>query len=209
MSILNLKNSFSKIGKPVRLVRRFKKDENGATAVEFAFVAGPFFLLVFAIFETAIYFWANQYLETIVDDVTRLYRTGQFVSTNPQWDIRTKQGFDDEICRRVKAMFDCDDIITQVDQAPRNNPNNFVGIPLPPRSDDPANFQGTKFMPPERFPAEICPLRVTQVTASYEWPTFTNYSAPLLANDRNSNALINVTTITRTEDFTLQPGSNC
>ena len=41
-----------------RLLRRFRGDRSGATAVEFAMVSVPFFGLLFAIFETAFVFLA-------------------------------------------------------------------------------------------------------------------------------------------------------
>src|ERR1700687_1379750 len=58
---------------PGRLLRR----EDGAAAVEFALVAAPFLALLFAIMETALVFFAGQYLETVVTDTSRLIMTGQ------------------------------------------------------------------------------------------------------------------------------------
>lgn len=202
--MLSFANASSWFRKPVRTVKRFKKDESGVTAVEFAIVGGPFFLLIFAIIETVIFFWANQYLETVVDDVTRLYRTGQITSTSPAWDISTKQGLDDELCRRIVALFDCENIFVQVDQEQR-----FQDLPLPPRGDNQNNFSNGNFAPQERFPPQICPLQVIQITASYVWPIFTNYSAPLVSEGFGSDALINVTAVARTENFPIAVSANC
>ena len=49
-------------------LRRFRKDKKGAAAIEFAFVAIPFFALMFAIVETAMAFFFNQILETATAD---------------------------------------------------------------------------------------------------------------------------------------------
>jgi len=46
-------------------------------AVEFAFVAAPFFALLFAIFETALMFWTSQVLEESLSQVSRSLITGQ------------------------------------------------------------------------------------------------------------------------------------
>lgn len=202
--MLSIANASSWFKKPVRTVKRFKKDESGVTAVEFAIVGGPFFLLVFAIIESAIFFWANQYLETIVDDVTRLYRTGQFVSTTPQWDITTKDGLEDELCRRIVALFDCDELFVQVDLE-----DEFIDLPLPPEPGNQNNFTNGRFTPDERFPDEVCPRKVIQITASYVWPVFTNYAAPLVSEGFDSDALINVTAVARTEGFQTAVNSNC
>src|SRR5438105_11159770 len=71
------------IGARMRLVfvrsagRRMLVREDGAVAVEFAFVAAPFLALLFAILETGLVFFANQTLETVIADSGRFIMTGQ------------------------------------------------------------------------------------------------------------------------------------
>jgi Flp pilus assembly protein TadG len=60
---------------------RFARDRKGATAVEFAFVAAPFFLLVFAILEIALIFFASAIIEEAVADAARDIRTGELQSS--------------------------------------------------------------------------------------------------------------------------------
>jgi hypothetical protein len=178
-------------------VKRFKKNEEGTTAVEFAIIGGPFFLLIFAIIETSLLFFANQYLETVIDDVARLYRTGQIANIDTKAKLRT------EICSRIVALFTCSDLKFHVDAAPK-----FSGLedPLDPSAhlDADGNFD-----PPERFPPNLCPNQVLELTASYEWPIYANYSAPLVASGLNDNAFINVTAVVRTEGFPKPPGFTC
>lgn len=64
-------------GRLARLICRFRKNENGATAVEFALISIPFLGLLFAIFETAFVFFATQGVEAAVNDAARLVMTGQ------------------------------------------------------------------------------------------------------------------------------------
>ncbi len=67
-------------GKPARrglLLRRFGRDRRGATAIEFALIALPFFALMMAILETFLTFFASQTIETAVNRGARLIRTGQ------------------------------------------------------------------------------------------------------------------------------------
>ena len=197
MSLISKINDFISLSKPIKVVRRFNKNEEGTTAVEFAIIGGPFFLLIFAIIETSLLFFANQYLETVVDDVARLYRTGQISN------IATKEDLKDELCRRVVALFDCTKIITHVDVAAK-----FSDLPEPLVPGDHVNTLGV-YEPPERFPPEICPEEVLQFTASYEWPIYANYSAPLVAEGLNDNALINVTAVVRNENFPIPAGFTC
>lgn len=59
------------------LLRRFRRSQDGATVVEFAFAAVPFFALLFAIIETALMFWTSQVLEESLSQVSRSLVTGQ------------------------------------------------------------------------------------------------------------------------------------
>ena len=76
-----------------RIVRRFNKDREGTTAVEFAILAFPFFLLLFGIIECSLLFFAGQMLESAVDDVGRKIRTGQLDQTMTEDQLRFCTGF--------------------------------------------------------------------------------------------------------------------
>ncbi|MEI9415416.1 pilus assembly protein [Mesorhizobium sp. B2-5-4] len=60
-----------------RSFRRFVRDRRGSTALEFALLAMPFALLVFAILESCISFASQEVMANITDDVARRLRTGQ------------------------------------------------------------------------------------------------------------------------------------
>ena len=54
------------IAASLRFLRRFRRAEKGATAVEFAMVAAPFFFLLFAMIEIAAVFFTSTVLENAV-----------------------------------------------------------------------------------------------------------------------------------------------
>lgn len=168
-------------------VKRFHKEENGATAVEFALIAFPFFLLIFAIIETSLFFFAGQYFETAVDDTLRLFRTGQMDETTTNGQFRA------ELCSRLTVMFDCVDVRTDVQVAAR-----FEDLGEPPVPDP---VTGT--FPPDAFPpgASLGAEVIMQITASYKWPVYTNFAAPLAYESGGDFALIRVTAVTRTEPY--------
>jgi Flp pilus assembly protein TadG len=85
-----------------KIVRRLLRQEEGMAAVEFSFVAAPFLLLLFAILETAIVFFAGQALETAVADSARLIMTGQAQTAG-----LTQSTFKDQVCARIYGLFDC------------------------------------------------------------------------------------------------------
>ena len=62
----------------LRFAKRFKKNEEGATAIEFAFVALPFFALLFGIMELAVVFFINSALVHATSEAGRLIRVGNF-----------------------------------------------------------------------------------------------------------------------------------
>lgn len=75
---------------------RFRKDRKGATVIEFALLAFPFTLLIFAILESCISFAAQEYMQNITDDVARQLRTGQIRRTVSPVDFRQM------ICSRLE-----------------------------------------------------------------------------------------------------------
>ena len=56
---------------------RFLRDRSGSTAIEFALLAIPFSVLVFAILESCISFAGQQVMANVTDDIARQLRTGQ------------------------------------------------------------------------------------------------------------------------------------
>jgi len=84
------------------VARRFIRQQDGATAVEFAMVAAPFLAMVFAIIETALVFFAGQALETAGADSARLIMTGQ-AQTQGYDQAKFKQA----VCAKIYGLFDC------------------------------------------------------------------------------------------------------
>src|ERR1700730_8357794 len=59
------------------ILHRWRKDESGATAVEFAIVALPFVMLLFGVMTICLYFFTYFSLENATWDAARAIRTGQ------------------------------------------------------------------------------------------------------------------------------------
>jgi hypothetical protein len=89
---------------PHGLVRRFIRERKGATAIEFAILALPFFLLLFAILESCVTFAAQQLMTNATEDIARQFRTG---ALKPDEVDRVK--IRKLLCDRMGAMFpgDC------------------------------------------------------------------------------------------------------
>jgi Flp pilus assembly protein TadG len=87
----------------LRTVRRFYGDDVASSGVEFAFVAMPFFLVLFAIFETALFLWAGQMLDTATATSARLILTGQ-----AQTSGMSKDSFKRDLCSHLAGLIDCE-----------------------------------------------------------------------------------------------------
>src|SRR5688572_23573743 len=85
------------------ILRRFRRNRRGSTAVEFALVAPLFFALLFAILEAAIVFFAGQLLELGTAESARLMMTHQAQDSG-----MTETAFKMNLCNRIKVMFKCD-----------------------------------------------------------------------------------------------------
>jgi Flp pilus assembly protein TadG len=83
-------------------LRRFRRDQRGSAAVEFAMIATPFFALLFAIIETSIVFFAGQVLENGLQDSARLLYTHQAQDSG-----MTAAQFKTDLCTRVSVLMSC------------------------------------------------------------------------------------------------------
>jgi len=180
---------------PVRLARRFVRQQDGVAAVEFAFVAVPFLALTFAILETALVFFAGQTLETAVTDAGRLIMTGQ-AQTNG-W---TKDDFKTQVCNRIFGLFDCVngvyvDVQTYTSFAAVNQ--------TPPVNNGVFDQSKMNFSPGAPGDIEV-------VTLYYQWPIYFSPFGIDLANLSNNKRLLIATAVFCNEPFsTATPANSC
>lgn len=80
----------------------FWHDASGTSALEFALVASPFILLLLAVLEVGVVFFANSSLENAVAQGARLIRTGQM--QNQGFDANQ---FKTEVCKHIYAPISC------------------------------------------------------------------------------------------------------
>ncbi|OQM74793.1 pilus assembly protein TadE [Pseudaminobacter manganicus] len=81
-----------------KLSRRFVSERNGSTAIEFAMLAIPFSLLVFAILESCISFAGQEVMANATDSVARQLRTGQLPSSVDKTQLKQL------ICDKMEVM---------------------------------------------------------------------------------------------------------
>ena len=150
----------SRIGRRfLPIAKRFDQNEKGATVVEFALVAIPFFACFFAIVEIGLVFFAGQVLETAVGDAGRLILTGQAQAQNFQLT-----DFKNRICTpAVQTLFTCNNIAIDVRPATTFSTADFSM----PTNTTTHMLDTSGFAYASTAPCDIVVVRVV-----YEWPTF-------------------------------------
>jgi len=167
-------------------IRRFGRNQDGATAVEFGLVALPFVALVFAILEVAIVFFAGQALETSVSYAARLVRTGQ-----AQQQGFNEGQFKDQVCKILSALFDCANGL----KLDVRTYKTFDQIDMSKPVDKDGNLN-TNFTYNPGKGGDIVVVR-----AYYEWPVVINLLGFSLANMPNGTYLLGASAAFRNEPF--------
>lgn len=143
---------------PAKRWLRFRRSEDGGTAVEFAIVVVPFLALLFAILETAIVFFAGQILETAVSDSARLIMTGQ-----AQTGGFNQAKFKQSVCSNIHGLFDCTNGIS-IDV---KTYNSFASVSLANPVDNNGKFSDAGFTYQPGGPGDIVVVRLF-----YQWPVY-------------------------------------
>jgi Flp pilus assembly protein TadG len=84
------------------LTSKFARDRKGSAAIEFAILALPFFVVIFAIAEIAVMYFVDSGLDAALHKAVRQVRVG--VAKNGNWDA-TK--FKQVVCSELSYSFGC------------------------------------------------------------------------------------------------------
>ena len=94
---------FSMLAPLRRLGRRWRGDRRGATAVEFAIIAAPFFFMIFAIIQLALHFMVQVTLDNATATAARQLRTGTVVADGSS-DTSGASSFATSICNNMSWL---------------------------------------------------------------------------------------------------------
>jgi Flp pilus assembly protein TadG len=102
-------------------VRRLRRDDEGTTAIEFALVATPFLMFVFALIGCSAYFFTVSSIEKGMDQASRLLRTGEAAA-----EKLTVAQFRQLICDGAGTWINCNklQIVAQQSGSWANDPAN-------------------------------------------------------------------------------------
>ncbi|WP_440957842.1 TadE/TadG family type IV pilus assembly protein [Oceanicaulis sp. LC35] len=169
-----------------KLSGRFIRAREGAAAVEFALIAAPFFLLIFATLEVALFFLGSTIIENGVNEAARAIRTGQLQQSN-----QTIEDFRGSICERISAVADCSRIQLDVRtfdsfaQSSMTNPLNEDG-----------EIDNTDFTFDPGGGGDVVVVRVF-----YDWQLMAPGVVSGMTNMSGNKRLITATAVFRNEPF--------
>ncbi len=170
------------------LRRRWRRDEDGATAVEFAIIAMVFFWLFIGIVEIGMMMIFNSGLEDGVARAGRMIRTGQVQNGG----LSAAQ-FRDKICDQVVLKTSCKSrLIVDVQKFP-----DFAHIGT---LTEPTLDKTGKLTAPSNFVPGSA-KQVVVVRAFYDWKFFTPLIGQLMSNIGGNRFLLSVATTFRNEPY--------
>lgn len=181
----------------IRLLKKYKEDRDGATALEFAILAVPFLTILFGIIELAVVFFLNSSLTHAMHETARDVRTGEFQGT-----CGDAAQFKTQVCDRL-AIGKCENLRIDVVSSPsgRFQPNL---LPPAPQTEDPANPGN-----PQREPDNYVPTQaraVVVVRAQYYHKLAFPGQLTRLSNQPGNHRLLSTSTAFRNEPF---PSGGC
>jgi Flp pilus assembly protein TadG len=141
------------------LWRRFRRNRRGSTVVEFALIAPVFFALLFAILESALFFFADQTLESVAQNSSRMILTGQ-AQTAGYNEAQFKAQYICPTGSLASVLFNCANVYIDVQSYPA-----FSNITIN------SQINSCNFVPPTNYspgnPGDIVVVRLF-----YQWQLY-------------------------------------
>lgn len=124
----------------MKLPKLWRKNEDGAVAIEFALVAAPFFITIIGILEFCLFFATGMALEGAAHDAARVIRTGEAQKSGDPLTV-----FQERLCSTISVIIDCDGVSYEVIEIPEDS---FYSIAdYGPEFDEDGNLVSQGFAP--------------------------------------------------------------
>nr|WP_234822690.1 TadE/TadG family type IV pilus assembly protein [Ensifer adhaerens] len=162
---------------------RFLRNRKGTTSIEFAILALPFFVVIFASLETFAAFYGDQLLANATETMARKVRTGQITFQQGKPTDMSETEFRQAFCDEISVLMKCS--ATEAGQPSRffldvKAVNDLSKFPvLIPRRTDSNDIDTTGFKFAPGGPGSFNMLR-----AYYRWSVYTDLVRPFITNLR-------------------------
>ena len=178
-----------------RILRRIRRETKGAAGIEFAIIAPVFFMLLWAIFETGLVFFASQTLVHGLQTTSRQIRTGQAAS-----DELTQSQFRTMVCNQVNYLLSCDADKLYIDVQAFSTFGG-VGFPAPLKPDGTFDNVNMNHFDIGESGNISGGSSIVLVRAFYVWPLFTPVFSHFFANMGTDKRLLSASVAFKNEPF--------
>lgn len=171
------------------VLKKWRRNADGVTAIEFAMVAGPFLMMLFGIIAVGLFYFTTFSLENAIEQASRSIRTGQAQRGN-----MTADQFKASVCANVPSFVDCSGKLrVNVMNFPSSAAINPATLPSCIANDGSLNA-ASSFIPGQENVVVLAWL-------CYEWTLAKDIPFLNLSNMGNGSRLIQATTTFRTEPY--------
>jgi hypothetical protein len=177
------------------MLRRIRRETKGAAGIEFAIIAPVFFMMLWAIFETGMVFFAGQTLTHGLQVTSRQIRTGEAASEG-----LSQSEYRQMVCDQVGYLLSCEADKLYIDVRAFSS---FGGVDFPAPLDPEGNFDDVNM---DHFDiGESGNISggssIVLVRAFYVWPLFTPVFSQFFANMPGDKRLLSASVAFKNEPF--------
>jgi Flp pilus assembly protein TadG len=177
-----------------KLRNRKKLGTDGSIAIEFAFIAPAFLMLLFGILEVSLSWFGGLVLENGMQEVARMIRTGQVAAAS-----MTQAQFRQQLCNRISGLLSCASDRLYIDVRATTT---FGATTFP----NPLNPNGTFNTAMTNYNVGVSSKvsgvnSIVLVRAFYVWHISTPFIGQLIANMPNNDRLLSASATFRNEPF--------
>jgi Flp pilus assembly protein TadG len=192
-----------------RLWRKLARSKDGAAAIEFAILAIPYFMIIFAIIETFVAFAAEQLVTNAVNTLGRQLRTGQitYQLNRPDTDMDVLK-FRKAFCDEVDIMIQCSETEISTPSKLYIDARTFATFGAIPKTIPRASTDTFSDIDPTSFKfTPGGPSTINMLRAYYRWQVITDLIRPYITTIRPSDGslpsdfLIVATTAFQNENY--------
>ncbi|RYC09765.1 pilus assembly protein [Ciceribacter ferrooxidans] len=188
------------------LWRRLRRSRDGAAAIEFAILAIPYFMIIFAILETFAAFTAEQLVTNAVNTLARELRTGKITYNLGRTTDKTAVEFRQAFCDEIAIMISCSATEIATPSSLYLDTRTFTKFSDIPTTIPRVSTASFADIDPSSFGYNPGgPKSINMLRAYYRWTVLTDLVRPYITTVRpaegSSYFLIVATTAFQNEDY--------
>lgn len=189
-------------------LRSFLRSRDGAAAIEFAILAIPYFMIIFAIIETFVAFSAEQLLSNATSNLARQLRTGQITYNLSRTSDKSEAQFRQLMCDEISILMQCDATEISTPHKLYIDARTFTAFSTIPTAIP--RVSNTDFADIDTSSFRFAPggaKSINMMRAFYRWQIITDLVRPFITTIRPADGsmptdfLIIATTAFQNEDF--------